>query len=231
MCACRPPKITKIKNVNLATLTSVTFGGPTCFPNQISPFAETKAVAEPTVHFYTKIYLELFTLEETIEYTRSVYSISPNLGYPYFLPFVCKHLSAAENQIQPPPLEGIWRAIFDQLGREKFGSDISQLSAQDCALVREFASLGESEIPVHHLTGKNHRQYLARLIEKGLLVRMGRGRYKVVSPTLSRVPEAKTMKQSNSGSENVRAVTRRQACCRVTAVPFPLNHDRADSIP
>lgn len=153
-----------------------------CFSAKSDYFAETKALAEPAVRFYTKVYLEALTVEETIEYTRSVFSTSPDLGHPYFLAFVCKHLSAAENQIQPPRLEGIWPAIFDQLGREKFRSDISQLSAQDRALVREFASLGESEIPAHHLTGKNHRQYLACLIEKGLLVRTGRGRYKLYHP-------------------------------------------------
>jgi hypothetical protein len=166
-----------------------------CFSAKSDYFAETKALAEPAVRFYTKVYLEPFTVAETTEYTHSVFATSPDttpiiaawlhektLGHPYFLAFVCKHLSAAENQIQPRQLEAIWPAIFDQLGREKFRSDISQLSAQDRALVREFASLGESEIPAHHLTGKIHRQYLARLLEKGLLVRTGRGRYKLYHP-------------------------------------------------
>jgi AAA ATPase domain len=166
-----------------------------CFSAKPDYFAETKALAEPAVRFYTKVYLEPFTVEETVEYTRSVFRTSPGttaiiaawlhektLGHPYFLAFVCKHLSAAENQIQPRQLEAIWPAIFDQLGREKFRSDISQLSAQDRALVREFASLGESEISAHHLTGTIHRQYLARLLEKGLLVRTGRGRYKLYHP-------------------------------------------------
>lgn len=166
-----------------------------CFSAKSAYFAETKTLAEPAVRFYTKVYLEPFTIEETIEYTRSVFSTSPDttaiiaawlhektLGHPYFLAFVCKHLSADKNQIQPRQLEAIWPAIFDQLGREKFRSDISQLSVQDRALVREFASLGQSEIPAHHLTGKIHRQYLARLLEKGLLVRTGRGRYRLYHP-------------------------------------------------
>jgi len=41
----QPTKVTKIKNVNLTTLTSVTFGGPTCFPNQISPPDPTNLLA------------------------------------------------------------------------------------------------------------------------------------------------------------------------------------------
>ena len=166
-----------------------------CFSAKPDYFAETKALAEPAVRFYTKIYLEPFTLEETIEYTSSVLGASPDttsiiaawlhektLGHPYFLAFACKHLSATENQIQPRQLEAIWPAIFDQLGREKFRSDISQLSAQDLRLVRQFAGLGESEIPTHCLGSRFHRQYLARLVEKGLLIRAGRALYKLYHP-------------------------------------------------
>src|SRR5437879_4628485 len=163
-----------------------------CFSAKSDYFAETKSLAEPAVRFYTKLYLEPFTLEETIEYTRSVFATRPDttaiiaawlhektFGHPYFLAFVCKHLSATENQIQPRQLETIWPAIFDQLGREKFRSDISQLSAQDLGLVHQFASLCESEIPAHHVGGRFHRQYFTRLVDKGLLIRTGRGLYKL----------------------------------------------------
>jgi hypothetical protein len=77
-----------------------------CFSAKPDYFAETKALAEPAVRFYTKAYLEPFTFEETIEYTRSVFGTSPDpsaiiaawlhektLGHPYFLAFVCKRLS------------------------------------------------------------------------------------------------------------------------------------------
>src|SRR5690348_3266546 len=73
-----------------------------CFSAKPDYFAETKALAEPAVRFYTKIYLEPFTFEETIEYTRSVFGALPEttatiaawlyektLGHPYFLAFVC----------------------------------------------------------------------------------------------------------------------------------------------
>ena len=166
-----------------------------CFSAKPDYFAETKSLAEPAVRFYTKVYLEPFTLEETIEYTRSVFGTSPDttaiiaawlhektLGHPYFLAFVCKRLSAQKGQIHPLNLEAIWPAIFDQLGLEKFRSDISQLSAQDLGLIHQLASLSEIEIPAHHIGGKFHRQYFARLIEKGLLIRRGRGLYKLYHP-------------------------------------------------
>jgi hypothetical protein len=33
-----------------------------------------------------------------------------------------------------------------------------------------------------HLTGKIHREHLARLVEKGVLIRTGRDRYKLYHP-------------------------------------------------
>jgi len=166
-----------------------------CFSAKPDYFAETKSLAEPAVRFYTKIYLEPFTFEETIEYTRSVFGTSPGatariaawlhektLGHPYFLAFVCKCLSVQKGQIHPHKLEAIWPAIFDQLGREKFRSDVSQLSAQDLGLIHQLASLSETEIPTHHIGGKFHRQYFARLVEKGLLIRTGRGLYRLYHP-------------------------------------------------
>jgi len=76
----------------------------------------------------------------------------------------------------------MWPAVFDQLGREKFQSDISQLSAKELGLAHQFASFSESDIPAHHLRGKIHREHLARLVEKGVLIRTARGRYKLYHP-------------------------------------------------
>jgi hypothetical protein len=67
------------------------------------------------------------------------------------------------------------------LGREKFQADIAQLSANELGRAQQFASFSESDIPTHHLTGKIHREHRARLVEKGVLIRTGRGRYKLVA--------------------------------------------------
>ncbi len=104
------------------------------------------------------------------------------MGHPFFLAFVCKYLTTTAGQIQPDKLEPIWPAIFDQLGREKFRSDVSQLSAREFEFVRRFANLSENELATQHYTGKFRREYFARLVEKGLLIRAGRGRYKLYHP-------------------------------------------------
>jgi len=166
-----------------------------CFSAKPDYFAETKGLADPAVRFYTKFYLERFTLDETLDYARSVFDLSldtsatvaawlheKTLGHPFFLAFICKYLTTTAGQIQPDKLEPIWPAIFDQLGREKFRSDVSQLSAREFEFVRRFANLSENELATQHYTGKFRREYFARLVEKGLLIRAGRGRYKLYHP-------------------------------------------------
>jgi len=166
-----------------------------CFSAKPDYFAETKGLADPAVRFYTKFYLERFTLDETLDYSRSVFDRSldssatvaawlheKTMGHPFFLAFVCKYLTTTAGHIQPDKLEPIWPAIFDQLGREKFRSDVSQLSAREFEFVRRFANLSENELATQHYTGKFRREYFARLVEKGLLIRAGRGRYKLYHP-------------------------------------------------
>jgi hypothetical protein len=166
-----------------------------CFSAKPDYFAETKGLAEPAARFYTKLYLDPFISQETYEYARSVFPLSPapvetiatwlqekTFGHPYFLAFVCKHLSSAASQIQPQKLEPFWPDIFDQLGSEKFRSDVAQLSGKELELIHQFALLGAGELTTHHFTGKYQTEYFARLAEKGLLIRTGRGRYKLYHP-------------------------------------------------
>jgi AAA ATPase domain len=166
-----------------------------CFSAKPDYFAGTKALADPAVRFYTKFYLEPFTFEETLEYARSVFGLrldisekvagwlhEKSFGHPYFLACICKHLMATEKQIEAHKLKTTWPAILDQLGREKFRSDLSKLSAKELELIHQFASLDEGEVSADHFGGKFQREYFARLVEKDLLIRIGRGRYKLYHP-------------------------------------------------
>jgi hypothetical protein len=166
-----------------------------CFSAKPDYFSGTKGLADPAVRFYTKFYLEPFTLQETLEYARSVFALSlatsqkvtawlheKTVGHPYFLSCICKYLMTAAKQIEPHKLETNWRPILDQLGHEKFRSDVSKLSPKELELIYQLASLGEGEVSVEHLSGKFQREYFARLVEKALLIRVGRGRYKLYHP-------------------------------------------------
>ena len=163
-----------------------------CFSAKSDFFAETKALADPAVRFYTKLYLEPFTRGEIVEYARSVFDLPPDaaatvaawlqektLGHPYFLACVCKYVSTTMSRIVPQTLKRVWPAILGELGRERFCQDLSRLSAKEQGLIHQFASLGDGEFAPQHFTGKFQREYFARLVEKGLLIRTKRGRYRL----------------------------------------------------
>lgn len=163
-----------------------------CFSAKPDYFAGTKGLADPAVRFYTKFYLEPFTFQETLEYARSMFGLpldisqrvaawlrEKTLGHPYFLACICEYLMATEKQIEPRKLETNWPAILDQLGRERFRSDVSQLSAKELELIHQFARAGEGEVSAKHFSGKFQREYFARLVEKAVLIRTGRGRYRL----------------------------------------------------
>ena len=166
-----------------------------CLSAKPDYYAGTKALGDPAVRFYTKFYLEPFTLEEMLEYARPLFGLpldisekvaawlhKKTIGHPYFLACICKYLMTTEKQIEAHTLETTWPAILEQLGREKFSSDVSKLSAKELELIHHFASLGKGEVSADHFGGKFQREYFARLVGKGLLIRTGRGRYKLYHP-------------------------------------------------
>jgi hypothetical protein len=83
------------------------------------------------------------------------------------------------SRIVPQTLELMWPQILGQLGRERFCQDLSRLSGKELDLIHQFANLGDGEFASQHFTGKFQREYFARLVEKGLLIRTKRGRYRL----------------------------------------------------
>jgi hypothetical protein len=66
--------------------------------------------------------------------------------------------------------------------REKFRSDLEQLSEKDSELLRAFARADGDEFGPAQIGQHFDRVYFRRLTDKGLLIRTGRGRYKVYHP-------------------------------------------------
>jgi len=166
-----------------------------CFSARTDYFSGIRSFAEPAVRFYDKFYLDPFTLEETDEYVQAVFGSHPDkghelgawlyektLGHPYFLAFISRQLlSLAPGALPESPAE-LWPEIFRQLEREKFRSDLAQLSEKDSELLREFARGDGEEFGPSQVGRQFDRVYFRRLADKGLLVRTGRGRYKVYHP-------------------------------------------------
>jgi len=101
-----------------------------CLSAKPDYFAGTKALADPAVRFYTKFDLEPFTWLDISEKVAA-WLHEKTRGHPYFLACIWKHLMTTEKQIEAHKLETTWPATLDQLGREKFRSDVSKLSARN----------------------------------------------------------------------------------------------------
>lgn len=164
-----------------------------CFSAKSDYFAEPKALADPAVRFYTKLYLQPLTPEEVVEYIHSVFDFSldtaatvagwlyeKTLGHAYFL--VCKQLSGRASEIQEDKLEPCWPAVLDQLGREKFSPEVSQLSVKGTRTqpsIREASRQRTRTAPVHREVPKG---ILRKSRQERSLIRTKRGRYKLYHP-------------------------------------------------
>jgi hypothetical protein len=164
-----------------------------CFSARTDYFSEIRAFAEPAVRFYDKVYLASFTPAETQAYTAAVFGDSDpiehasewlyakTLGHPYFLAFVSRQLlTLAQGAVSDPEL--FWPVIFRRLEHEKFRSDLANVTEREAQILRDVAASQNDKIGPSDLSNPYDRNYFKRLTEKGLLLRVGRGRYKLYHP-------------------------------------------------
>jgi hypothetical protein len=78
--------------------------------------------------------------------------------------------------------EALWPAIFKRLEHEKFRSDLAQVTEREVQLLRDVAKAGNDEVSPRQMSNQYERKYFRRLTEKALLLRVGRGRYKLYHP-------------------------------------------------
>ena len=167
-----------------------------CFSAKRDYFSGIHSFAEPAVRFYNKCFLEPFTPDETLEYTRAVFGSTQvhilkmsewlyqkTFGHPYFLAFICRDLWSQYHARPFTNPAHLWQSVFSRLERGKFTTDLAQLSEKEIALLRTIASSNEEdEFNPAPFAQKFHPQYFRRLGDKGLLIRAGRGRYKLYHP-------------------------------------------------
>jgi hypothetical protein len=166
-----------------------------CFSARSDYFGEIRSLAEPAVRFYTKFYLTAFTWDEINEYVEAVFGTGARksegisrwlqektLGHLYFLAFICRWLATHALGSLPESPERLWPEIFEELETQKFRTDLAHASEKEVGLLYSLATCGEEEVSPHQFSSRFHTEYFSRLTERGLLVRTGRGRYKLYHP-------------------------------------------------
>jgi hypothetical protein len=166
-----------------------------CFSARSDYFGEIRSLAEPAVRFYTKFYLTAFTWDEINEYVEAVFGTGARgseaisgwlhektLGHLYFLAFICRWLATHAPGSLVESLERLWPTIFEELGREKFHTDLAHATEKEVGLMYSLATCEDEEVSPRQFSSRFHTEYFSRLTERGLLVRTGRGRYKLYHP-------------------------------------------------
>jgi hypothetical protein len=166
-----------------------------CFSAKANYFSGIRSFAEPAVRFYNKLYIAPFTQEETNDYIQSVFGekrdtsralaswlFDKTLGHPFFLTFISRKLLIYGADSLPRDPSRHWPEILQQLEQEKFSFDLEQVSDRENELLRALAKSSEQEFAPGQFVKQSDYVYFRRLTEKGLLVRTGRGKYKLYHP-------------------------------------------------
>jgi len=72
--------------------------------------------------------------------------------------------------------------VFQELERNKFRLDLAQVPERELELLKTLAGAQRDEINPRHFIPAFQYAHFGRLTEKGLLIRTGRGRYKLYHP-------------------------------------------------
>lgn len=166
-----------------------------CFTAKRDYFSGVRSFAEPAVRFYNKCVLEPFSLGETAEYANAVFGktnldpqelaewlFSKTLGHPYFLAFISRELWSHYHARPFANVAQLWPAVFNRLEQGKFNNDLTQLSEKEVGLLRAIARDDHEDSNPAPFAQKFPHIYFKRLADKGLLIRTGRGRYKLYHP-------------------------------------------------
>lgn len=161
-------------------------------------FEATRDASEPVMRFFERLPVGPFTRQDTqeaiLEPLRAVHyplHILPSatdaiyertLGHPYFVSFAMRELidSIAIQTLSVMDdyfVESHWHEVAERLGEEKFAAEWNQATDGE----REVLESVAQNLPVSHAK-RSGAALAARLVNKGLLVKRGRGQYALYHP-------------------------------------------------
>ncbi|MEA1944270.1 MAG: AAA family ATPase [Euryarchaeota archaeon] len=162
-------------------------------------FAKIRGLSEPLMRFFEHVELRSFTLEETKEAIHlPLQRIKIDLkfdcdvietihtkaqGHPYFVMFFAHDVFEYKQKgiITSEFFDSIYEKIFSHLAAARFIEDLAIAGEKEKEVLFKMVGLGE-EVGVKEIKAPNVSVHLKRLVEKNLVARVGRGRYKFYHP-------------------------------------------------
>ena len=164
-------------------------------------FGEIREFAEPFTRFFERFKLNLFDLEETRKAIQNPLQLSGSgvnaddavierihdltQGHPYFIHFImCDLVDYREKgRITGNFFNEHWKKIATHIEREKFEDDLFSASETERKALHQIAELPSDVVSPSEIRIKGKAEILKRLSEdKGLLIKSGRGEYKLYHP-------------------------------------------------
>ena len=167
-------------------------------------FGEIRELAEPVVRFFSTHEIDCMNLDETKEMItfplkkagsqiRVTHDVIERIhektkGHPYFIAFFMQILveECKGNEIDTSLYDRVLPEITRELETQKFEKDVGMVSEGERGVLSRIARQPEEEVSFTDISPPGKKsltsKMLDRLVEKNLVIKSGRGRYRLYHP-------------------------------------------------
>jgi len=170
--------------------------------------------AEPFVRFFHPFYLDSFNLDDTREAIMrplklagldldlqqevigEVYARTG--GHPYFIIYTMRELLnnlGGKKRVKIDDFKEIWPKIISSLEETKFSPDFEVASVEERKILQKIAEVRQDTVTPSMIKTKD-RKILSRLENKGLLVKVDRGKYRIYHPLFKEYVKRQSNRQN-----------------------------------
>jgi len=160
-------------------------------------YPEMHELAEPFTRLFEKFEIDNFDLNgtrEVIEKPLRVEGIEIKIsddvierihniteGHPFFIVFIMRDLlrKIKQGRIDMEKFNESYPSIIDHLTKTKFQDDFNKATDAERETLLKIAELGEDVFTPSDITGRSQSKLFERLMEKELLVKISRGKYRL----------------------------------------------------
>jgi hypothetical protein len=179
-----------------------------CTPENLFPRMRT--VAEPFTRLFTRYELKPFDLQGTAEQIQKPLDVEKipltlsettiqeihdiTQGHPYFICASMKHLldNVPEGTVSADGFQAVCPDIREYFANVKFNADFDKATESEKEILLRIASLNEPEFSPKEVGGRSKITYVERLVAKGLVTKIDRGKYKLYTPLFADYLQLKT---------------------------------------
>jgi hypothetical protein len=167
-------------------------------PSSLYPVIRDKA--EPFTRLFERFELDYFNVNGTRqliyrplevegidfrmdhEVLDKIHSISG--GHPYFITLIMQELLNYTNSgnLTLTEFQKFCPTLLDRMGRVKFNEDYERASETEKQLLLKMATLESDYVTPSMIAGSSSTRLMERLVKKGLLIKVMRGKYRLYNP-------------------------------------------------